>query len=95
MIFMADVKIKVEIFVPLTACGCSYSHFLDQVQKILQPYLSKIDFEMKNAESDEAEKLGIFANAVVLKNLPIIPNLKIYTQLHKLEIELPQYFKSN
>lgn len=93
MIPMANEKIKVEIFVPLTACGCVYSHFLDQVQKILHPYLSKIDFEMKNAESIEAEKLGIFANAVVLKNLPQEPHVKIYTQLRKLECDIPLFFK--
>jgi len=92
---MTNQKIKVEVFVPLTACGCTYSHFLEQVQKILIPYLSKIEFEMKNAESIEAEKLEIFANAVVVKNLPTSPHIKVYTQLRKLEQDLPQFFKIN
>ena len=91
---MSTNKIKAEIFVLFTACNCVFSHFLDQVQKILHPYLSKIDFEMKNAESTEAEMLGIFANAVVLKNLPGNLPVKIYTNLKKFELEFPQYFKN-
>lgn len=63
-------KVKVSIFVPLKACGCAYSHFMDQVMKILMPYRSKIEFEVKDAESKEAEALQIFQMSVVLENYP-------------------------
>lgn len=79
------MKVKMNIFVPLTACGCAYSHYLDQVMKIILPYRPKIEFEIKDAASKEAEQLEIFQMAVVLEHHPQSEKPIIITKLEQLE----------
>ena len=85
---MSDLKlkpIKISIFVPLKACGCAYSHFLDQMMSILLPYRSKVKFEVKDSDSKEAEELHIHQMSVVIENdpdseKPIIITNKLYLE---------------
>jgi hypothetical protein len=78
-------KVKMSVYVPLNACACTYSHYLDQVMEILLPYRSKVKFEVKNAASKEAEELQIFQNSVVFENYPDSATPIIIKKLAQLE----------
>ena len=67
---MSQVKFKIGIFVPLAACDCVYSHFLDKVTSLIIPHKNEIDFEVKDANSREGYKLNIITNSVVVYNYP-------------------------
>jgi hypothetical protein len=79
------MKVKMSVFVPLTACGCAYSHFLDEVMNIILPYRPKIEFEIKDAASKEAEQLEIFQMAIVLEHHPQSEKPITITKLDQLE----------
>lgn len=77
-------KLKVDIFIPLNACSCVYSHFMDNVMKRIEPYKSKIDFEIKSTDSQEADQLNLLQMAVVLRNFPNSENPIILTEIDKI-----------
>jgi hypothetical protein len=60
-------KLKVTVFVPLSACACSYSHFMNKVMEIILPFRSQIEFDVLNIDSPEADKYKLFQIAVVLQ----------------------------
>jgi len=68
----AKQKLKVDIFVPLNACACMYEHFINQVFSTMMEYVRLIDFETKSLNSEEARKLNLHENCVVIDGKKII-----------------------
>ncbi|MHC1591004.1 MAG: hypothetical protein ACXQS8_02890 [Candidatus Helarchaeales archaeon] len=80
-------KLRIDIYVPLDACACMYETFINQVFKVLIEYIRQIDFETKSINSEEARRLKINQNAVV------IDGEKIIYSAFKLKKELPRLLK--
>ncbi len=67
-------KLSIDIFVPLDTCSCVYESFIQRVFTILLDYMDKITFQTKSLHSEEARKLGLLENCVVLDGKKIITN---------------------
>jgi len=59
-------KLNVDIFVPLDACACEWDKFMNRIFMVLTPYIKYINHETKNINSDEARRLNIRGNCVVI-----------------------------
>ena len=59
-------RIKVEVFVPLGSCACSFAPFMEKVGRVTSKYKSSIDFQAKSIGSSEASKRGIEEICVVV-----------------------------
>lgn len=59
-------KLNVDIFVPLDACACEWDKFMNRIFMVLTPYIKYINYETKNINSDEARRLNIRGNCVVI-----------------------------
>lgn len=82
-----QIKIKVDCFVPLSSCMCVYSHFLDRVTNLITPFMSKIEFNVKNTNSPEADQLDLIQMAVVIWNYPNSAKPIVITDLN----QIPNY----
>jgi len=71
-----------DIFVPLNSCSCMYEHFINRVFSDIMEYMQFIDFTTKSLDSEEAQKLNLHENCVVLENR------KILTETYKLKDEI-------
>jgi hypothetical protein len=91
---MSQTKIKLGIFVPLGACDCVYSQFLDKVMKLITPHTDVIDFEVKDACSREGDKLNIYTNSVVVYSSKQFETTKIYKSIPEFERFLETEFPS-
>ena len=80
-------KLNVDVFVPLNACECVWSQFMNLVFSTLAPYMKHIKFETKNLDSEEARKLNLTGNCV------IIDNKKKFITSFALKKELPTLLK--
>ncbi|MHA1278114.1 MAG: hypothetical protein ACTSQ8_13075 [Candidatus Helarchaeota archaeon] len=65
-------KLKVDVYVPLSQCACMYEHFINSVFSILMEYMKYIEFETKSLDSDDAKKLNLHGNCVVLEGSKVI-----------------------
>ena len=61
-----DNKLKVDIYVPLDACACVWDDFMNRMFEVLTPYIKNIDYNTKNLNSEEARKLKLHGNCVVV-----------------------------
>ena len=59
-------RIKVEVFVPLGSCACSFAPFMEKVGRVTSKYKNSIDFQAKSIGSAEASKRGIEEMCVVV-----------------------------
>jgi len=59
-------KLIVDIYVPLDACACEWDKFMNRIFMVLTPYIKYINHETKNINSDEARRLNIHGNCVVI-----------------------------
>jgi len=80
-------KLYVDIFVPLNACECVWSQFMNLVFSALAPYMKNIKFETKNLDSEDARKLNLTGNCV------IVDGKKKYITSFALKKELPELLK--
>ena len=80
-------KLYVDVFVPLNACECVWSQFMNLVFSALSPYMKHIKFETKNLDSDEARKLNLTGNCV------IVDGKKKFITSFALKKELPELLK--
>lgn len=80
-------KLDVDIFVPLNACACTYEAFINRVFAVLMDYTKYINFQTKSIHSDEAHKLNLNSNCVVLDGNRVISNTFL------LKKELPKILK--
>ncbi len=80
-------KLKVDIYVPLDACACVWDDFMNRMFEVLTPCIKKIDYNTKNLNSEEARKLKLHGNCVVV-------NGKIkFTSSYLLKDKLPNLLK--
>ena len=80
-------KLFVDVFVPLNACECVWSQFMNLVFSVLAPYMKHIKFETKNLDSEEARKLNLTGNCV------IVDHKKKFITSFALKNELPELLK--
>ena len=80
-------KLYVDVFVPLNACECVWSQFMNLIFSALAPYMKYIKFETKNLDSEEARKLNLTGNCV------IIDGKKKFITSFALKNELPELLK--
>ena len=67
-----DNKLKVDIYVPLNVCACQWEGFMNLVFKVLTEYNKYIKFETKNLNSEEAHRLNLRGNSVVIDGNEIV-----------------------
>jgi len=76
-------KLKVDIYVPLEACACEWDQFMNRIFTVLTPYIKYINHYTKNLNSEEARRLNLHENCV------IIEGKKKITSSYMFEKELP------
>lgn len=81
-------KLKVDVYVPLSQCACIYEHFINNVFSTLMEYMKYIEFETKSLDSDDAKKLNLHGNCVVLEGS------KVIAEPYRLKRELYNLLKS-
>lgn len=80
-------KLNVDIFVPLEACSCEWSQFMNLVFTALTPYIKYINHETKSLTSVEARKLNLTGKCVM------VDGVKKYTTSFALKNDLPKLLK--
>jgi len=80
-------KLSVDVYVPLNACECVWSQFMNLVFSVLGPYMKHIKFETKNLDSEDARKLNLNGNCVV------VDGTKKYITSFALKKDLPVILK--
>jgi len=80
-------KISVDVYVPLNACECVWSQFMNLVFSALSPYMKHIRFETKDLDSEDARKLNLNGNCVV------VDGTKKYITSFALKKDLPVLLK--
>jgi len=61
-------KLKIFVFVPLSACGCNFSKFMDRTFVEFMPYNDLLDVQVKDIQGIEANSFLLFNNSVVVPN---------------------------
>jgi len=80
-------KLQIDIFVPLDMCSCVWDKYINRTFEILTPYIKYISFNTKNINSEEARKLNIYENCVV------IDGKTKFTSSYVLKEQLPDILK--
>ena len=80
-------KLSVDVYVPLNACECVWSQFMNLVFSALSPYMKHIRFETKDLDSDDARRLNLNGNCVV------VDGTKKYITSFALKKDLPILLK--
>ncbi len=80
-------KLNVDIYVPLDACACEWSQFMNLIFSALTPHIKYIKYETKNLNSKEARSLNIRSKCV------IVDGEKKYTTSYALKKDLPNLLK--
>ena len=80
-------KLQVDIYVPLNACACEWSQFMNRIFNALTPYIKYIKHETKSLNSVEAKDLNLRGNCV------LVDGEKKYTSAFALKRDLPKLLK--
>ena len=80
-------KLRVDIYVPLNACACEWSQFMNLIFSVITPYIKYIKHETKSLDSEEAREMGLFNKCV------IVDGQKKYTTSYALKRDLPSLLK--
>ena len=59
-------KLNVDIYVPMDACACEWSQFMDLMFTAITPYIKFIKHETKNLNSEEARRLNLRSKCVIV-----------------------------
>ena len=81
-------KLKVDIYVPLNVCACQWEQFMNLIFQVITPYNKHITFDTKNLDSEEARKLNLHGNSVVIDGNEIV------TTSFVLKKKLPEILKA-
>ena len=87
-------KLKIFVFVPLSACGCNYTKFMDRMFAEFIPYKEHLDIEVKDIQGIEADAFLLFNNSVVIPNPPIQEKSLIFTSFLELRKFLTNTFSN-
>ncbi|MHA1698383.1 MAG: hypothetical protein ACTSWN_06050 [Promethearchaeota archaeon] len=74
-------KLKVNIYVPMSCCACDWQGFMDRVFEVLMPYIKEIDFDTKDSSSDEAKKMKLPQQCVVIEGEVFISSYRLKSRL--------------
>jgi hypothetical protein len=85
-------KLKIFIFVPLSACGCYFSKFMDRLFAEFIPYNDFLDVEVKDIQGIEANSFPLFGNSVVIPNPPNQKKPMVFTSFLELRKFLNEFF---
>lgn len=66
MIIVSNDKLKILVFVPLSACSCTYENFLDRAWQTMMSFEAKIEVKTKDVNSPEGDKYNIFQNTILI-----------------------------
>ena len=80
-------KLSVDVYVPLNVCACQWENFMNLVYSALMEYNKYIIFETKNLDSEEARKLNLHGNSVVIDGKEIV------SSSYALKRKLPEILK--
>jgi hypothetical protein len=80
-------RLNVDIYVPLNACACEWSQFMNLIFSAITPHMKYIKHETKNLNSEEARKLGLRSKCV------LVDGAKKYTTSYALKKDLPNLLK--
>ncbi len=80
-------KLNVEIYVPMDACACEWSQFMDLMFTAITPFIQLIKHETKNLNSEDAQRLNLRSKCV------IVDGKKKYTTSYALKKDLPNLLK--
>jgi len=83
-----DNKLKVDIYVPLNVCACQWEQFMNLVFQVITPYNEYISYDTKNLDSEEARRLNLHGNSIVIDGNEII------TTSFVLKKKLPEILKA-
>ena len=64
---MQEKKLSVDVYVPMNECACLYDKFMDRIFGVLIEYMKFINFETKDINSEEAKRLNLRGNCVVVE----------------------------
>ncbi len=84
-------KLKIFVFVPLSACGCNYSKFMDRIFAEFIPYTELLDVQVKDIQGIEADSFLLFNNSVVIPEPPNRDKPLIFTSY----LELRKFLQEN
>ncbi|MHA1191570.1 MAG: hypothetical protein ACTSP9_04655 [Promethearchaeota archaeon] len=77
-------KLYIDIYVPLDACTCEWSQFMNLMFSAITPYIKYIKHETKSLNTDEARGMNL------LKKCVIVDGKKKYTTSAALKRDLPR-----
>jgi len=80
-------KLRVDIYVPLDSCACVWDQFMNRMFSVLTPYIRYINQQTKSINSEEARKLKIYKNCVVIENK------EVFTKSFSLKRRLEELFQ--
>ncbi|MFX1315768.1 MAG: hypothetical protein ACFE9T_07885 [Promethearchaeota archaeon] len=80
-------KLHVDIYVPLDACACEWSQFMNLIFNVITPYIKYIKHETKSLNSEQARKLNLHSKCV------IVDGDKKFSSSFTLKKELPKLLK--
>jgi hypothetical protein len=80
-------KLRIDIYVPMNACACEWSQFMNLMFTAITPYIQFIKHETKNLNSEEARSLKLRSKCV------IVDGEKKYTTSYALKKDLPTLLK--
>ena len=79
-----STKLNVDIYVPMDACACEWSNWMNLIFTALTPHIKYIKHETKNLNSEEARKMNLHGKCV------IVDGEKKYTTSFALKRDLPK-----
>ena len=77
-------KLYIDIYVPLDACACEWSQFMNLMFSAITPYIKHIKHETKSLNTDEARRMNLFNKCV------IVDGKKKYATSAALKRDLPR-----
>ncbi len=75
-------KMKVEVFVPLSSCACTFAPFMERVGRVTSRFKDTVEVQMKSMNSSEAKKYEIRDMCVIVDGA-----VKLFASFGEKELE--------
>ena len=59
-------KLHIDIYVPLDACACEWSQFMNLMFSAITPYIKYIKHETKSLNTEEAHQMNLSAKCAIV-----------------------------
>lgn len=63
---MAKTRVKIEVFVPLGSCVCTFAPFMEKIGRVTSRFKDLTEVQMKSNKSSDAIKHGIQEMGIVI-----------------------------